>query len=234
MVLVAKIFEIKERMSLPTIARKLRDFKEERPHKTQKGEINLSTEILDLKLEKDTLSGIFSKDFIMARHYKRGLIETPVTEEVPFWFRPHGSRMFLTVLAPSKARGVKKLLTNFVANKMSEILFIKPGPIVETQITHETLRELHESNPQATKLIWFDSVDLPGIGKLALAGSALADTKLYKEYLKHGKIWYVLFEIRDRGLVIGITRNCVVTLFSRADLHDFVNYIFEQIFPLIS
>jgi hypothetical protein len=234
MVLVAKVFEVRERAPLPTIARKLKDFREERPQKTKNGEIKLSTEILDLKLEQNSLSGIFSKDFIMARYYKRGLVETPVTEEVPFWFRFHGRRMFLTVLAPSKARGVKKLLTNFVANKLSEILFIKAGAITETQITHETLRELHESNPQATKLIWFDSVDLPGIGKLALAGSALADTKLYREYLKHGKIWYVLFEIRDRGLVIGITRNCVVTLFSRSDTADFVNYIFEEIFPLIS
>lgn len=234
MVLVAKIFEVKERMSLSTVAQKLKSFKEERVHKGEKGEHKLTTEIIELKLERNTLSGIFSKDFILSRYYKRGVVETPVTEEVPFWFRVSNQRMFLTVLAPSKPRGVKKLLTNFVANKLSEILFIKPGAIVETRITHETLQRLHESNPQATRLIWFDSVDIPGIGKLALAGSALADTQLYREYLEHGKIWYVLFEIKERGLVVGITRNCVVTLFSRADLSNFIQYIFDEIFPIIS
>lgn len=234
MVLVAKVFEVKERMGLPLVAQKLKDFKEERPYQGEAEEKKLMSEVLDLKLEEKTLSGVFSKDFVLSRYYKRGLVETLVTEEVPFWLRPWRQRMFLVVLAPSKARGVKKLLTNYVANKLSEILFIKAGAIVETRIAHETLQRLHESNPQATKLIWFDSVDIPGIGKLALAGSALADTKLYHDYLDHGKIWYVLFEIREKGLVIGLTRNCVVTLFSRSELKDFVNYIFEDIFPIIS
>jgi len=233
MVFVAKIFEVKERMELPTIAQKLKDFKEDRPFRGKEGEKKLTSEILDLKLEKNVLSGIFSKDFVLSKYYKRGLVETLVTEEVPFWFKNHGKRMFLVILAPSKARGVKKLLTNFVANKFSEILFIKAGSIVETKITHETLQRLHESNPQATKLIWFDNVDIPGIGKLALAGSALAATTLYKDYLKHGKIWYVLFEIKERGLTVGLTRNCVVTLFSRSELGDFITYIFEEIFPIV-
>ncbi|TEU15223.1 MAG: hypothetical protein E3I12_00640 [Hadesarchaea archaeon] len=138
------------------------------------------------------------------------------------------------MLAPSKARGVKKLLTDYVANKLSEILFIKTGAIVETKITHETLKNLHESNPRATKLIWFDEVDIPNVGKLALAGSALADTKLYRDYLEHGKIWYVVFGIQKRGLVVGMTRNCVVTLFSGIEQREFVDYVLDEVLPLIS
>jgi hypothetical protein len=233
-VLVAKIFEVVGRMDLPTFAQKLKGFREEMPYQGSKGEHILTTEIFDLKMEGDVISGVFSKDFMLTRYYKRGLVETPITEEVPFWFRRHRGRTFLVVMAPSRARGVKKLLTNYVANKLSEILFIKAGGIVEARIPHETLRKLHESNPQATKLIWFDNVDYPGVGKLALAGSGLADTKLYREYLQHGKIWYVVFEVRERGLVVGITRNCVVTLFSRSDVKDFVTYIFDSILPLIS
>ncbi|MEM2192787.1 MAG: hypothetical protein QXG38_04155, partial [Candidatus Hadarchaeales archaeon] len=106
--------------------------------------------------------------------------------------------------------------------------------IVETEITHETLKRLHESNPQATKLIWFDSVDIPGVAKIALAGTGLADTGLYREHLKHGKIWYAVFEIKKRGLVVGITRNCVITLFSRSEVSDFVMYVMEEVLPLIS
>lgn len=232
--LVAKIFEVREPLELGVIARKLKDFGEEEPYEREGKREKLTAEILDLKLEGDSLVGIFSRDFVLSRYYKRGLVETLVTEEVPFRIKRSKGRTFLVVLAPSKARGVKKLLTNYVANKLSEILFIKTGAIVETKIPHETLKDLHESNPRATKLIWFDDVDIPNVGKLALAGSALADTKLYRDYLEHGKIGYVVFEIQKRGLVVGMTRNCVVTLFSRVEQREFVDYVLDEVLPLIS
>jgi len=234
MVLAAKIFELKEPIELALVAQKLKDFREEVPYEHEGKQLKLAMEILDLKIETDLLAGIFSKDFVLSRYYKRGLVETPVTEETPFWIKQFKDRAFLVVLAPSKARGVKKLLTNYVANKLSEILFIKTGGIVETKITHETLKELHESNPRATKLIWFDEVDIPNVGKLALAGSALADTQLYRDYLEHGKIWYAVFEVQKRGLVVGITRDCVVTMFSRAEQKEFLEYVLNEVTPLIS
>lgn len=230
MVLVAKVFEVKEHMDFATMARKLKDFKEEEPYRDTK----LLTEIIDLKLERDTLFGIFTKDYVWSKFYRGGLVETPVTEEVPFWIKRNKGRVFLVPLAPSKPRGVKKLLTDYVANRLSEILFIKPGMIVETYIPHQTLQRLHESNPHATKLIWFDQVDIPGVKKLALAGTGLADTSLYREYLKHGKLWYIVFEVLKKGLVVGITRNSVITLFSRSSVEDFVSFIFEEVFPLIA
>jgi len=234
LVLPAKIFEIKEKADMGFILQKLRDFREEAPYETESGEsINLVTEILDLRFEGGTISGVFAKDFVGTRFYKRRLVETLVTEEAPFWIRPFEDRIFLIVLAPSTARGVKRLLTGNVANTLSRILFIKRGAIVETRIPHETLREMHESNPQATKLIWFDQVDIPGVEKLCLAGSDIADTELYQEYLKHGKIWYVVFEVQKYGLVLGITRNSVVTLFSKSTIADFVKYIQDEILKLI-
>jgi len=233
MVLAAKIFELKEPLELPLIAGKLKDFKEEEPREHAGKSVELTTEFLDLKLGEGELAGIFSRDFVLSRYYKRGLVETLVTEEVPFWIKRFKGRSFLVVLAPSKPRGVKKLLTDHVANKLSEILFIRPGAIVEARIKHETLRRLHESEPRATKLIWFDDVDIPGISKLAMAGSALADTKLYRDYLEHGRIWYVLFEFRP-GMVVGITRNCVVTSFSRVERGEFIDCVFGDVVPLIS
>jgi len=230
----AKIFEIKEKADLGLIVWKLKDFREEERYQTENGEtINLVTEILDLKSKDDSISGVFSKDFIHKRFYKRKLVETPVTEEAPFWIRPFKERAFTIVLAPSVARGVKKLLTNYVANKLSKVLFIEPQAIVEVKISHKTLKQLHESNPQATKLIWFDEVDIPGVEKLCLAGSDLADTSLYRDYVEHGKIWYVVFETQKRESVVGITRNCVVTLFSRSTTEEFMNYIQEDLLMLI-
>lgn len=234
LVLPVKVFEIKEKIDLGVIVWKLKDFREEEFYKTQAGEtVSLVTEVLDLKSKENSVSGVFSKDFVRKRFFRRELIETPVTEESPFWITLSGNRTFLIVLAPSVARGVKKLLTNYVANKLSKVLFINPQTILEVKIPHETLKELHESNPEATKLIWFDDVDIPGIEKLCLAGPGLVDTELYQDYLKHGKIWYVVFEAQKRGIAVGIARNCVVTLFSKSSVDEFINYIQEDLLLLI-
>ena len=234
MVLPAKIFEIKENADLGLMVWKLKDFREEELFQTEKGEtVNLVTEILDLKLEENSIFGVFSKDFIRKRFYRRKLVEIPVTEESPFWITPFRDKVFVIVLAPSVARGVKKLLTNYVANKLSKVLFIQPRAIVEARSSHLTLKKLHESNPQATRLIWFDEVDIPGVEKLCLAGSDLADTELYHDYLEHGKIWYVVFEVHKRGIVVGITRNCVVTCFSKSTAEEFIGYILEDLLMLV-
>ena len=230
----AKIFEIKEEADPRLILGKLKDFREDELYSLESGEtISLIAEILDLKLEEDTVSGVFSKDFVRRRFYRRKLVETPVTEESPFWIKPFNKRVFIIVSAPSVARGVKKLLTNYIANKLSKILFITSHAVVEVKIPHDTLKKLHESNPEATKLIWFDQVDIPGVDKLCLAGSDLVDTKLYHDYLEHGEIWYVVFEAQKRGIVVGITRNCVVTLFSKSTTEQFIKYILEDLLMLI-
>jgi hypothetical protein len=234
LVLPAKIFEIKEETDVGLIVGKLKDFREEESYKTEKGETaNLVTEILDLELKGDSVSGVFSKDFVRRRFYKRKLVETPVTEESPFWIKPFKGRNFIMISAPSVARGVRKLLTNYVANKLSKVLFIEPKAIVQAKISHNTLKDLHESNPQATKLIWFDQVDIPGVQKLCLAGSDLVDTALYREYLEHGEIWYVVFEVQKRGIVVGITRNCVITLFSKSSPEAFIDYILEDLLKFV-
>jgi hypothetical protein len=234
LVLPAKVFEIKEKVDPGLMLWKLKDFKEEELCKTEGGEsASLMTEILDLKSKDGLLDGVFSRDFMRRRFFRRTRVESPATEEAPFWITSSGEKTFLIVLAPSVARGVKKLLTNYVANKLSKVLFINTQSILEVRLPHETLRQLHESNPQATKLIWFDEVDIPGVEKLCLAGSDLVDTKLYKDYLEHGKIWYVVFEQQKRGIMVGITRNCVVTLFSKSTTQDFIEYITDDFLKLV-
>lgn len=234
LVLPAKVFEIKEEANIDVMVGKLKTFREEEVYKTEQGErTNLVTEILDLNLKENSVSGVFSKDFVRRRFYRRQLIETPVTEESPFWIKPFRKRLFLIVSAPSVARGVKQLLTNYVANKLSKVLFISPHAILEAKIPNESLQKLHESNPQATKLIWFDEVDIPGVEKLCLAGSDLVDTDLYRNYLQHGRIWYVVFMAQKRGIMVGITRNCVVTLFSKSSPEEFINYIMEDLLKLV-
>jgi len=234
LVLPAKIFEVKEEANLGFLVLKLKNFRGEETYQTMMGEnLNLMTQILDLESNGNTVSGIFSTDFVSTRYFRRRIVETLVTEEAPFWIKRFKDKTFVIVSAPSVARGVKKLLTGHIANKLSDVLFIEPHAIVETRISHETLRTLHESNPQATKLIWFDDVNIPGVEKLCLAGPDLVNTRLYRDYLEHGKIWYVVFEVQKRGIVVGITRNCVVTLFSKSTADEFINYILEDLLALI-
>lgn len=234
MVLPVKVFEIKGDFRTEFILGRLKDFREVEEYRAIDGKVlNLTTEILDLKLEDGLIRGVFSKDYVRRRSYKREIGEVLSTEEAPFWIKAQDGRAFLIVSAPSVARGVRKLLTNHVANKLSEILYGRVGYIVEARISNETLQRLHEANPQATKLIWFDDIDIPSVEKLCIAGSSLADTQLYREYLEHGKIWYVVFEEQGRGMVVGITRNCVVTLFSKSTAEEFINYIFDDLLKLI-
>ena len=234
MVLPAKIFEIQEEINFGLIVQKLKNFHEEENYEINEGKIiTLVSEILDLELNENLISGIFSSEFIRTRYYRRELIEQPVTEEAQFWVTRFQNRIFLIVVAPSVARGVKKLLSTHIANRLSKIIFINSKIILETNILHETLKNLHESNPQATRLIWFDQVDIPGVEKLCLAGSALVDTQLYQDYLEHGKIWYVVFEAQKRGLTMGITRNSVITLFSKSTKNDLIEYIRKELLQLI-
>ncbi len=234
MVLPAKIFEIKEEINFGLITQKLKDFHEEENYETNQGKTtSLVSEILDLKLTENLISGIFTSDFIINHYYRRKLIEQPVTEEAQFWITRFQNRIFLIIVAPSVARGVKKLLSSHIANRLSKIIFITQKVIVVTKILHETLKNLHESNPHATTLIWFDQVDIPGVEKLCLAGSGLVDTQQYLDYLEHGKIWYVVFEAQKHRVTMGITRNSVVTLFSKSTKKDLIKYIREELLQLI-
>lgn len=193
-------------------------------------DLQLITEIIEVKENEGVIKGVFTKDYYRERTYRRRIISLPLTEEAPFWILKHNDKHFLIVMAPSTARGVKQLLSNHIAVALGEIL---NADIRESKITHETLQRLHESNPQATNLIWFDNVDIPGVNKLCLSGQGLADTGMYREYIDHGMIWYVVFTSQPRGYTIGITRNVVITNFSKSTEEEFIDFVKDEILKLI-
>src|SRR5690242_607360 len=148
------------------------------------------------------------------------------TFQAPFSFDLFGNNLYLTVFE-------KKNRANNIANEMSKALFMSLGQIVEARIPPETLKRFHEDNFENTKIIFWDQVDLPNITKLSLYGEMLGETTLYTDYLKHGTLWYVVIKSKRYGYVVGVTRNSVVTCFSRADLPEFKKYIKNEILPLI-
>jgi len=227
MVLPVKVFEIRGLEG--NLLEKLTGWRELEQVEDEE-DLQLVTEIIEVEEKEDTITGIFARDFYRERTYRRRIMSSPQTEEAPFWIIKDNDRHFLIVMAPSVARGVKKLLSNHVALAIGEIL---NADVRESRINHETLQRLHESNPQATNLIWFDNVDIPGVNKLCLSGQGLADTGMYKEYIDHGMIWYVVFTSKSRNYTIGITRNVVITNFSKSTEEEFVEFIREDIFKLI-
>jgi hypothetical protein len=226
MVLAAKIFVIYEETDMETLAMKLRDYRVEYVYEQEEHKIPLLTEVKDLMLRTNSLEGVFSRDQVIFLPHHDKMVSVPKTLEAPFIFTKHDDRIFLIVLE-------KKERANNIANELSKILFIIAGRIVEARISPEVLRKFHEDNFEDTKVVFFDEVDIPNIKKLSLYGSTLGDTSLYNDYLKHGKIWYTVVKARKYGYVVGVTRNAVVTVFSRVEPSDLITYISNEIFPLI-
>jgi len=226
MVVAGKVFKLREPQPLSTIGSKLRAFRREEAFDEDPYHFRLVTEVKDLALGPESLRGVLSQDLMSYVFHHGERIPTPRTVESTFAFSQYKDRLYLTVLE-------KKRLANAIANLMSEILFITPGYIVEARIPPDILRKFHEQNPEDTKIIFFDDVDIPNVEKLSLYGAGLANTELYSSYLSHGNIWYLVVTSRNYGSIVGITRNCVVTIFSRVEKSDYLSFVENEVFLLI-
>ena len=226
MVLAAKLFVVKEEKNLPLLATKLKNFKLEQEMTVEEKSFNLLSEISDISISKDTLEGTFSFDTVFTVNQRGNSVPVTRTFMAPFTFNLFGDNLYLTIFE-------KKSRANNVANEMSKALFMSLGQIVEARIPPEVLKRFHEENFENTKILFFDEVDLPNISKLSLYGEALGTTTLYNDYLEHGQIWYAVVKSKKFGYVVGVTRNAVVTCFSRADLPEFKTYVKAEILPLL-
>jgi hypothetical protein len=227
MVLAGKLFRLAEKADLGTVARKLKDFQRTEEAERDGKSFTLTTGVEELKKEEGGLRAVIARDYLLPVRTRAGPVPVQATARTGFslWSRKEALLLFIQE---------KKHRANALAHTLSEVLL---AGVVEARISPETLKRLHESRPEATKVIFFDDVDLPNIDTLALYGSALAHTKLYADYLKHGKIWYAVFETEFAGaeapLTVGVTRNCIVTLFSKVPEETFLGYVRSAIVPLV-
>jgi hypothetical protein len=226
MVVAGKIFRLSESLALDEIASRLQDYYTEEPYEEGDYKFTLLTEVVGLLPKKNTLSGVYSHDFVIHVFHRGKVASLPRTVEALFSFSQVEDTTFLTVVE-------KKRVANFIANKLSEILFEKVGGIVEARIPPETLREFHLKNPEDTKITFFDNVDIPNVNKLSLYGPDLINTSLFEDYTKHGDLWYVVARSRETGYVVGVTRDASVTIFNLADKSKYVEYVNKEIYPLV-
>jgi hypothetical protein len=227
MVLAGKVFLVRENFDMDTLAEKLKAFRIETDTSVEEKEFKLVSEITDLTAGKGSLEGKFSFDTVFIVPHRGEAVPVPRTYEAPFSFNMQKDRMFLTVYD-------KKNRANNIANEMSKAVFMSLGQVVEARIDPETLRKYHEANFEDTKVIFYSDVDIPNISKLSLYGAELGNTSLYSDYLTHGKLWYIVFKSKAYGYVFGLTRNCILTGFSKMEMSEFGSFIRAEILPLIA
>ena len=226
MVAAGKVFRLTEATNLADIASMLKGFRTEEEYAEGDYKFTLVTEVMNLTLSANTVTGVYSHDYVLHIFHRGKVVPLPHTVEAMFSFAQQGKRLFLTVVE-------KKRLANFIANKLNEIIFEKVRGVVEARIAPETLRGFHSKNPEDTKITFFDNVDIPNVDKLSLYGPDLVGTTLFDEYSKHGDLWYIVAKAREYGYVIGITRGASVVVFNLTDKNKFLEYVAKEIYPLI-
>jgi len=220
-----KIFVSTEFMTLADISATLEGYRVEEEYKEDDFELDLITEVANISIVDETLTGLYSYDYV-THHYHRGKISpSPVTKEVLFSFTTHDGRDYLTVVD-------KKALANNVANRLSDLIFGELGVIVEARILPGTLKKFHLENPESTKVIFFENMDIPNLNKISLYGPDVVDTNLFKEYTARGDPWYILTKSKKHGHTVGLVRDGSVTIFNTVDQGQYLNYIKDEIIPM--
>jgi len=224
-VVAGKIFRLSEPLSIAEIASRLEDYHTEESYEEGDYKFALVTEVVGLLPKENMLRGIYSHDYVLHVFHRGKVASLPRTVEALFSFAQREGITFLAVVE-------KKRLANFIANKLSEILFEKMGGIVEARIPPEILKEFHLKNPEDTKITFFDNVDIPNVNKLSLYGPDLISTSLFEDYCKHGDLWYVVARSKEYGYVVGITRDVSVTIFNLTEKERYLEYVAKEIYPL--
>jgi len=227
MVVAGKVFRLSEALPIEELASRLQGYRTEEEYEEGEYRFKLVTEIVGLTTKNSNLRGIYSHDYIIHVFHRGKVVPLPRTIEAIFSFTELKDATLLTIVE-------KKRLANFIANKMSEIIFGKAGLIVEVRIPPETLRDFHLKNPEDTKITFFDNVDIPNINKLSLYGPDLINTTLFEDYCKHGDLWYIVTRAKKYGYVVGITRDSSVTVFNLTDKEKYLEFIEKEICPLVS
>ena len=227
MVVAGKVFRLSEALPIEELASRLQGYRTEEEYEEGEYRFKLVTEIVGLTTKNSNLRGVYSHDYIIHVFHRGKVIPLPRTIEAVFSFTELKDKTLLTIVE-------KKRLANFIANKMSEIIFGKAGLIVEVRIPPETLRDFHLKNPEDTKITFFDNVDIPNINKLSLYGPDLINTTLFEDYCKHGDLWYIVTRAKKYGYVVGITRDSSVTVFNLTDKEKYLEFIEKEVCPLVS
>ena len=221
-----KVFVTLEPTPLNEIITRLQGMRQEEAYKEDEYAFTLVTEVANLTLSENSLTGLYSYDYMVHNYHRGKIIPSPVTREVLFSFSEHKENLFLTVVE-------KKDVANRIANRLSEIIYGEMGQVLEARILPETLKEFHLGNPENTSVIFFENMDIPNINKLSLYGPDLTGTSLFDQYTARGDPWYILTKSKKHGHTVGIVRDGSVTIFNTVDKGEYIRYVADEILPLV-
>ncbi len=222
--LAGKLFKINTDQSLAFIAEKLSSFKITREDEETHTQLNFEFSVNGY--DDNYLDGIIYYDKIIKVGTKEGFKPEVSTMKVQFFIRKIQGYNFLFILA-------KKPLANYLANEFSKAVFIRPGFVVEARIDPNIFLDYYNKSLEETRVAYFDQIDIPNVNVLALYGDALSQTDLFKMYQEHGLLWYIVVRAKSISQIIGLTRNCVITMFSKGTVEDIVKYAFDEVAPLV-
>lgn len=226
MVVAGKVFRLSEEVPTSEIKQSLGDYHIEEDFEEENYKFPLVKEVSNLRVQGKSIRALYSHDIVYRVYHRGQVIPQPRTIEALVDFQVGAQGTYLSVLE-------KKRRANFIALQLSRLIYARSDAILEARISAATLREFHSKNPEETKIIFFDNVDIPNIDKLSLYGSDLIETSLFEEYSKHGDPWYIVYRSKGFGLLVGVTRNCSVTAFNLRDKEKFLDYVHEEILPLV-
>ena len=224
--LPGKIFKLREAPAVTVLRGKLEGYRvveefEEGPYK-----FDLVTEIPNLTKGEKSFTGLYSHDTITYVYHRGKRVPIPRTTEAVFNFTAREGEILLPILQ-------EKWTAGRIANEFSKILFERKGRITEAEIPPEALSSFHKENPEGTKVTFFEGLGIPNLEKLSLYGPDLMETDLFGEYASRGNLWYIVMTSKKHGHVVGITRNAIVVIFNKVTPKEYLDYVFDEVFPLI-
>ncbi len=128
-------------------------------------------------------------------------------------------RTYLLALASRRIAGkIARSIAGFLSIEVSTVAF-----------QQSKLREIYEG--KTVRLIVFNMVRVPGLRKVTLSGSSVADTDVFREYIDVCEVGYVLFEWM--GATIGISASGTVVCLSKINEEAFLKLI-EEVIPMVA
>ncbi len=227
MVLPGKVFKLREPLELASLIDILEKHRTVEKYDEDQYEFDLVTEITNIVGNENHLTGLYLHDTITYVYHRGRAVPIPKTTEAFFNFTIRKEDVLLTILQ-------EKWTAGRVANEFSRLIFNGKGYIVEAEIPAEALRSFHELNPQGTKVAFFDRMGIPNLDKLSLYGPDLIETDLFDDYAGKGDLWYIVITSKKRGHVVGITRNAIVVIFNKVNHKEYIDYVIDEVFPLIT
>ncbi|MHB9301410.1 hypothetical protein [Thermofilum pendens] len=184
-------------------------------------EFELGVRVEELRVEGGAVVGVLVEVYQEALDLDGESLVVPVKRRVRFAFVEYKGSLYLLVFAGRR-------LASRVAELLSENIYGSGGEIYGTYLSPEALRRIYGG--KEVRQVVFESAEGRGLRTAVLYGEDLASA-LGEEFARNRSEKYVVY--RDDAGVFGVSRNGVVVCFSPLTLEEIIEYLSEEVLPLL-